>query len=240
MKKQLVIKRKRQNFPIQFIDTFLAIKRINKNRVFFTDKCLILNPVGNFKDNFFIIRIEQSYKILIIKEEWSIPQYATIAIKKICDCLQLYNKIKEQKSGIVKSIKGKYIEYEIPFPVIIQNNESYYRMNFSSVLKETKQKIFNNQFIQVNGRQIKPIFENGKNKSFVSTSPVLQTSIELNNDKKTCMISKYSIDTKNGQITKEVIKAWSNNDTISDLTNIQSYILNQRNKILNKLEANVK
>lgn len=218
MKKQLVIKRMRQTFHPQLVETFLAIKRINKNRVFFTDKCLILNPVGNFKDNFFIVRIEQSYKILISKEQWSIPQYAIIAIKKICDNLQSY------KNGVIKSIKGKYVEYEIPFNVIIQNNESYYRMNFSSVLKQTKQRISKNRFVQINGREIKPIFQNGKNKSFVSTSPVLQCSVE-SRDNVTCMLSKYSINTKTGQITKIVTKAWTNE--LPELNDIQMNVYKQ-------------
>ena len=209
MKKQLLIKKNRSLLPRDVRQVLTLVKNMNKQAVFFTKNSIILNPVMVFGQNFLVIQITDSYKIIIKKQQWKLPDYATQNIQKIGQVMQASNK--QRPGNFIINIRRDSIQYIIPMTRLISTgDQSYYRMNFYQVFKQTSKRISYNRFCQVTGKPIKPIFCNKNIKSFVSTSPILQATIfyDKKTDKFTYMLSKYIIDVVTGQIIKAVQKAF--------------------------------
>ena len=228
MKKQLLIKKKVSQLSQDIKQILFLIKNINKNAVFFTQNNIILNPVIVFGDKFFIVQLNDNYKIITKKQQWRIPSYVTDNINKIRQIVQNTNNL--NPGSYLVDIKQNSVEYTIPISRIVQKNEEmYYRLNFHSIYKETQSRQTYYHYVQQNGRLIKPIFSSKNIKSFVSTSPIIQTSVQYDKLLKiyTYIISKYSIDTITGIVIKAVQKAYQQGQTI-DLQPLYKQLIQKR------------
>ena len=226
MKKQLVVKKKVDDLPIDIKEVCLLIKRLNKNSFFPTQSRIIFNPVNIYGDrSFFTASIEaNSYNISIRKEEWKIPQYATEIVDKI------HQVVKQNTPNISIKSDDSFVTYMIPMQRIVGDSQFYYRMHFNMIRKQTKEKIISSRFIQQNGREIKPIFKKSGNISYISTSSILQASIHFDKhlNKGSLVIFKYQIDTKTGNITKAVWKACAPLQEPLELSSIQQKLIAKR------------
>lgn len=138
-------------------------------------------------------------------------------------------------------IRDAVVTYMIPMQRIIgDDTQYYYRMHFHKIQKQTSSKKTSNRFIQLNGRQIKPIFKKNQGCSFISTSPILQASVheDKHSNKVSMVIFKYQIDTKTGKITKAVQKALDHPTELFQLSNIEYKAANQRLNFITKAKEN--
>lgn len=231
MKKQFVIKKDFQSFPSVVRKILQLIKSLNKNAFFATKNCVILNPINVYGDkSFFTINIsDDSYQIIVRKQQWKIPQYATATIKQIVDLIPRIT----GHEAVPASQDDQFLSYIFPLQQRMGPGQRYFRMHFSQNRKQTSKKIQSNRFCQINGRKIKPVFDNNGRKIFISTSPVLQASVVLDKrvDRQSYIIFKYSIDTKSGNVTKVVQKAWNRGQHVR-LEQLQSDLIEERRSFI--------
>lgn len=206
MKKQLVIKRKMQQLPIDVREALQAMKKLNKNCFFSTQNCIILNPINIYGDkSFFTTQItQQSYNIVLRKQQWKIPQYATATVNSVHQLM-----LKRVPNVGVFSTQNSVV-YKIPLTRLVDDCQSYYRMCFEKMSKVTPQKKSSNGYVQANGRKIKPVFIKPNSEVYVSTSPIIQCTVhkDVKKDQTTVAFFRYSIDTTTGKVTKAVQKAF--------------------------------